>query len=277
MDCDRYPKPPCPRGEGESIAGAFTVTRTDTPTGPNITSVVNGASFLPGIQAGSWTSIRGTGLANSSRTWDAQTEIIAGRLPTSLDGVSVTINGKAAAIFYISPGQLNILPAADETLGLVEVRVAVGKSTSNTTMSQLQKYSPALFTFDAQEGKYIVAQIARSDGGVDLSGPPGLFGSAATSRPAKPGETIILYGTGFGPTNPPAPSGEVFTGAAPTADPVVVTIGGVDAKVQFAGISGSGLYQLNVVVPNLPDGDQKVVATVGGLNSQNNAFIAVKN
>ena len=69
----------------------------------------------------------------------------------------------------------------------------------------------------------------------------------------------------------------MFTGAAPTVDPVVVTIGGVDAKVQFAGISSSGLYQLNVVVPNVGDGDQKVVSTVGGLISQDNAFIAVKN
>jgi uncharacterized protein (TIGR03437 family) len=58
---------------------------------------------------------------------------------------------------------------------------------------------------------------------------------------------------------------------------VTVNIGGVDAQVQFAGISGPGLYQLNVVVPtNLGDGDQKVFATVGGLNSQDNAFIAVK-
>lgn len=72
----------------------------------------------------------------------------------------------------------------------------------------------------------------------------------ATNRcPVKPGEVIILYGTGFGSTDPPVPSGQVFTGAAPTADPVVATIGGVDAKVQFAGISSSGLYQLNVVVP----------------------------
>jgi uncharacterized protein (TIGR03437 family) len=69
----------------------------------------------------------------------------------------------------------------------------------------------------------------------------------------------------------------VFTGAARTTDPVLVSIGGVAAKVQFAGISGAGLYQLNVVVPVLGDGDQKVIATVGGMNSQDNAFIAVKN
>ena len=244
---------------------------------PAITAVLNGASFLPGIQTGSWASIRGTSLANSRRTWNAKTEIINDKLPTSLDGVSVTINGKAAVVYYISPGQLNILPADDSALGPVEVRVAVGNSMSNAAIAQLQKYSPAFFMFDPQGRKYIAAQIARSDGGRDLLGPPGLFGSAVTTRPAKPGEFIILYGTGFGPTNPPVPSGQVFNGAAPTSDPVVVTIGGVDAKVQFAGISGAGLYQLNVVVPNLGDGDQKVVATIGGLNSQDHAFIAVKN
>jgi uncharacterized protein (TIGR03437 family) len=69
----------------------------------------------------------------------------------------------------------------------------------------------------------------------------------------------------------------VFTGAAKITDKITVTIGGVTAKVQFAGVTGVGLYQLNVVVPHLPDGDQKVVANIGGLSSQDNSFIAVKN
>jgi uncharacterized protein (TIGR03437 family) len=267
------PGPPCIKGEHGNIGITVTVTRTE----PVVSAVVNGASFLPGVQAGSWASVLGTGLASNSRIWNPQTEIINGKLPTSLDGVSVTINGKAAVVYYISQSQLNVLPGNDSAVGPVEVKVTAGGSTSNPTTSQLQKYSPAFFMYDPQDRKYIAAQIARSDGGVDLLGPAGLLGSAATTRPAKPGEVVILYDTGFGPTNPPVPSGEVFNGAAPTADSVVVTIGGVDAKVQFAGISGAGLYQLNVVVPNLGDGDQKVVATVGGLNSQDKAFIAVKN
>jgi uncharacterized protein (TIGR03437 family) len=271
------PGDPCVEGVTGNIAVTVTVNFTAAGPAPGITSVVNGASFLTGIQAGSWTTIRGTNLANNSRTWDAPTEIINGKLPTLLDGVSVTINGKAAVVYYISPSQLNILPPDDSALGPVEVKVSVGSNMSSPAIAQLNKYSPAFFMFDPQGRKYIAAQIARLDGGVDLLGPPGLFGSAATTRPAKPGDIIILYGTGFGPTNPPVPVGEVFSGAAPTSDPVVLTIGGVAAKVQFAGISGAGLYQLNVVVPELADGDQKAVATIGGFNSQDNAFIVVKN
>ncbi|MBI3667817.1 MAG: hypothetical protein HY236_16570 [Acidobacteria bacterium] len=82
-------------------------------------------------------------------------------------------------------------------------------------------------------------------------GPPGLFGTAVTTRPAKPGDIIILCRTSFGPTNAPVPSGQVFSGAAPLTDPVIVTIGGVNATVQFAGISGAGLYQPERRCPKL--------------------------
>ena len=143
--------------------------------------------------------------------------------------------------------------------------------------AQLPKYSPAFFKFSEQGGKYIAALIALAGAKVDYLGPVGLFGTSRASRPAKPGEVILLYGTGFGPTTPPVPSGMVFSGAVKITDKITVTIGGVTAKVQFAGVTGVGLYQLNVVVPPLPDGDQKVVATIGGLSSQDNSFIAVKN
>jgi uncharacterized protein (TIGR03437 family) len=180
----------------EVIALTVTVNFTAAGPEPGITSVVNGASFLTGTQAGSWTTIRGTNLANNTRTWDAPTEIVNGKLPTVLDGVSVTINAKAAVVYYISPSQLNILPPDDSALGPVEVRVSVGSNMSNPASAQLAKYSPAFFMFDPQGRKYIAAQIARLDGGVDLLGPPGLFGSAATTRPAKPGDIIntVRYG-----------------------------------------------------------------------------------
>ena len=254
---------------------AFTVTVTRTV--PVVSSVVNGANFLPGIQAGSWTTINGSNLANSTRTWNSTTEIVSGKLPSTLDGVSVTINNKAAVVYYISPTQLDVLGADDSSIGPVEVKVSFGGNVSNAAASQLQKYSPAFFMFDPQSRKYIAAEIARSDGGVDFLGPALLFGSALTTRPVKPGEVMLLYGTGFGPTNPAVPTDQLYTGAAPTTDPVTLTVGGVGAKVQFAGISGNGLYQLNVVVPNLGDGDHEVIATVGGISSQNNTFVTVKN
>src|ERR1022692_2690898 len=97
-------------------------------------------------------------------------------------------------------------------------------------------------------------------------------------HPAKPGDTILLFGTGFGPTNPPMPADQLFQSAAPLSDPSLlsVQIGGVAAAVQFAGLVGPGLYQLNVVVPDLPDGDQAVSASIGGSATQSNAFITTQ-
>src|SRR6266542_178479 len=82
------------------------------------------------------------------------------------------------------------------------------------------------------------------------------------SRPAQPGETLMLFGTGFGPATPEVPAGQIVSGAAPIADPTLlhVYIGGVLANVQFAGIVAAGEYQFNVVIPDLSDGDQLIVA-----------------
>ncbi|HMC59076.1 MAG TPA: XRE family transcriptional regulator, partial [Candidatus Solibacter sp.] len=63
---------------------------------------------------------------------------------------------------------------------------------------------------------------------------------------------------------------------APLAKPVTVRIGGIAATVQVAGIAGPGQYQFNVVVPNVPDGDNAVSVEIGGSSSQANAFLAVQ-
>jgi uncharacterized protein (TIGR03437 family) len=83
----------------------------------------------------------------------------------------------------------------------------------------------------------------------------------------KPSETLVLYGVGFGPTNPSKPAGQPFSGAAPTVNPVKVTIGGISAQVQFSGLVSAGLYQFNAVVPAVPAGDQPVQVSVAGSNA----------
>jgi uncharacterized protein (TIGR03437 family) len=93
---------------------------------------------------------------------------------------------------------------------------------------------------------------------------------------AKPSEAISLFGTGFGPTNPSVNSGEVFEGAAPLTNAVQIRIGSVYADAQFAGLSSAGLYQFNIVVPNLPDGDHDVLATIAGARTQPLARLRVR-
>lgn len=63
---------------------------------------------------------------------------------------------------------------------------------------------------------------------------------------AKPGDTLELYGTGFGLAKGAPGTGKIFTGAYPTTNAVTVTIGDVPAEVLFAGLVGAGLYQINV-------------------------------
>ena len=245
---------------------SLTLTLAAAVAAPSISStggVVNGASFQEGIMQNSWITISGTNFASNSRTWTSA-ELAGGRLPTSLDGTGVTVNGKSAYIYYISPTQINALSPADDSQGPVEVKVTTNGLSSGAVTAQLNAVSPAFFTFD---GAYLAATHA--DNG--LLGKAGLFASAPTlTSPAKPGETIILYGTGFGATNPGINAGQLTDRLAPLSVQPVITIGGVEAVVAFAGLVPpyAGLYQFNVVVPDsLANGDQKVVARVGGTTS----------
>jgi uncharacterized protein (TIGR03437 family) len=229
---------------------------------PSIASVVNGASFLPGIAPGTWITIRGSNLSTTTRSW-TDADFSGSNLPTQLDGVSVTINGKPAYVYFISPTQLNVLSPDDapSIFGApVQVTTAQGKSTAVNVLDRA--LSPGLFAFSPQGGKYVAA--VRADGA--YIGPPNLISGLATV-PAKPGDTILLFGTGFGPTTPPVQIGQVIN-SAPLANPVIVRIGGVAASTQFVGIVSPGLCQFNVVVPDVPDFDAAVWVEIGGSSAQ---------
>jgi uncharacterized protein (TIGR03437 family) len=234
----------------------------------SITSVVNGGSFQPGFASATWIAIFGTNLSQTTRSWQAS-DFVNGALPTALDGVSVTVNGLPAYVFYISPTQVNVLAPDDSTLGPVAVHVSTGQGKSNTLTAQKQQFAPAFFTLGG--GAYVAALHAD----YSIVGKPGLI-AGVTTKPAKPGETILLYGTGFGPTNPPLPSALLVTTPAALANSVQVTMGGQAAPVAYAGLTAAGLYQLNVTVPNLPDGDSPVLARVGGVQSQVGVLLTVQ-
>jgi len=236
---------------------------------PAITGVSNNASGQAGIASGSWVSIYGTNLSATTRPWQ-NSDFSGNNLPTILDGVGVKINGKSAAVYYVSPGQLNVQAPTDTSLGSVQVQVT-NSSGSATGTATLQTFAPGLFTF---QGKYVAA--VHTDGA--YVAPTGYLGSAVTTRPAQPGETLSIFGTGFGPTTPAVPAGQMFSGAAPLTDSTQlnIVIGGMPATVKFAGLVAAGEYQVNVVIPALPDGDYPIIATVGGVSSQSGLLISVK-
>jgi len=105
-----------------SIAGA------PAPPAFSVNGVENGASFQPGIPANSWVTILGTNLATQTGDWS--NAIVNGNLPTTLNGVSVSMGGMPAYIYYTSPGQLNVL-APDLAAGAVAVTVTTAAGTSS--------------------------------------------------------------------------------------------------------------------------------------------------
>jgi len=236
-----------------------------------IGAVANTASGEPGMVSGSLISIYGKNLASTTRDWSGA--ISGNQLPIELDDVAVRINGKRAALNYISPRQINLQAPTDSSLGsvLVEVRNSQGITGA---YALLKAYSPGLFLFAPEKLRYVVA--VHADG--SFVAKAGLLPESVPARPARPGDVILLYGTGFGPTTPAVPSGEVFSGAAPLSDPskLTIRIGDAVATVQFAGLTGVGLYQFNLVVPDLPDGDHAVIAEMDGAQSQANKFITVQ-
>ena len=223
-------------GASGSPAGV-TVTLMVQPAaaGGTIAAVVNTGSFQPGLAAATWVSIFGTNLSPVTDSWQASS-FVNGALPTSLDGVSVTINGIAAYVGYVSATQINVLAPDDGTLGPVQVQVSQPVGQSNSFTAQKAQFAPAFFMIGG--GPYVAAQHADST----LVGSANLLPGVVTS-PAAPGEVIQIYGTGFGPTNPPLPTGQLVTTPSMLANSVQVSIGGVVANVEYAGLTESGLYQ----------------------------------
>jgi uncharacterized protein (TIGR03437 family) len=221
------------------------------------------------VESGSWVSIYGTGLAASTDVW-------TGNFPASLGNTSVTIDGNPAYLWFVSPTQINLQVPDDAATGTVSVVVTTAAGSFASTVN-LGPYAPSFSLYNA---KYVVAiaptpgEPGNSGNGYDYIGPSG--GLPFPSRPARAGETLLLFGVGFGPTNPVVHAGQIFSGAAPAVTLPTVTIGGVSAAVGFAGIVEAGLFQLNVVVPAAGSGDQTLEATVGGVTTQANVFLTLQ-
>jgi uncharacterized protein (TIGR03437 family) len=254
-----------PTEKGDHIyTNKYTLTPSSGGPLPAIGSagVVNGASFQPGVVPNSWITIQGTDLALTTDTWDKA--IVAGKLPTSLDGVTVTVDGQPAYVYFISPTQINAL-APNIGTGSVSATVATpnGKSAAVTAVST--SVSPAFFPWPNSQ------PVATHSADNSWAVKNGTF-AGATTVPAKPGEAIILWGTGFGPTNPVPPVGvqvpndKIYY----TASPVTVTINGTPAPVYATALSPgyAGLYQVVVTVPSgMANGDFPLVATINGAQS----------
>jgi protocatechuate 3,4-dioxygenase, beta subunit len=248
----------------------YTPSSVPTATRPTLVSmagVTNAATLHEGAASGSWVTLFGDSLSTTTRTWAAG-DFANNRLPESLDGVTVQINNQPAPVYYVSPKQLNVLAPQAASDGNVQVTVTNAAGTSAPVSVNLQRFMPGFFQFPQE---YVAA--VRADG--TILAPAGLI-AGVTSVAARPTETIMLFGTGFGPTLPATLPNQVITDPVPTANPVKIQIHNQQATVTYAGLTSAGLYQINVTVPELEDGDYPVTAEVGGVRTAKFARIRVQ-
>ncbi|MGA2116778.1 MAG: SBBP repeat-containing protein, partial [Bryobacteraceae bacterium] len=256
-------------GRGDAFYSVFAGVNTG-PAGPVISSVSNNASGTATIAPNTWVSIYGTGLAPDSRLWQGS-DFVNGQMPTGLDGVSVTMNGTPAYVEYINATQINVLTPLSLTAGPVQVVVTNGTTASAAFPATAQAVAPAFFVFGG--GPYVAA--VHVAGSFPYIGPTNLY--PGYSSPAAPGETIELYANGFGAITPAVTAGSAAqVGNLPTLP--VVTIGGIQATVTYAGINGApGEFQFNVVIPpSLPAGDAAISASYNGVTTQSGTLITIQ-
>ncbi len=221
-------------------------------------SIVSSATLTSGaVAANSWVTIFGSNLGATTRSWNS-TDFTNGAFPTSLDGVSVILTAfgapRLAYIGYVSPSQLNVLLPSDTNSTTVQVQV---KNTAGVTAQVpllVQSNVPQMLTAD---GKYVWA--AHANGSL-----------VSKTAPASPGETVMLYATGCGPTAPALTPGQVPVAANALVALPTMTVGGAAATVSLGTVlpGTGGVYQINVQIPaNAANGDLPVVAQLSGTNS----------
>ena len=206
------------------------------------------------VAAGSWIEIYGRNLSPTTRSWRGS-DFSGNAAPTSLDGVSVSINGVHAIVSYISPGQVNAYLPDSLSPGNAQLTVSNGGRTTAPYSIPLGATEPLLLRLPSNA--YVPASyaVAVFPDFVTYTLPP-TYTSVPTRR-ARARDTIILFGTGLGPVEPAVPSGTKPAGPSKLLAPVRVyftaSTGFAQAEVTYAGVlpGAVGLYQINLVVPDI--------------------------
>jgi len=254
----------------------------DPPSKPAISQngVITVANFggFRSAAPGSFIEIYGGDLAGrESRAWEAR-DFTNNNAPTSLDGVTVTIGGHLAYVNFISSNQVNVqVPTTAPTSGEAPVVVTHRGISSDPVMLPMKRLAPGLLappSFKLDDRQYIAA--LRADG--TLVGNGRIEG--VPNAPAVAGETLVFYGTGFGPVNPSAIAiaGTIVRVATTLQNPIEIRFGDRAAGVSYAGLAPQqvGLYQFNVTVPaGLPAGDVPLNITLNGEPIEQKLFIPV--
>jgi uncharacterized protein (TIGR03437 family) len=192
-----------------SLEGNSAVSVTANTAGPRVVlttgGVLNAASFTQPIAPGSIVSLFGAQFSGGA------SQQAALPLPETLAGVQVQINGRAARLYFVSDGQINLVVPPETTPGPAEIVVITPDGPAVPVRITVMETAPGIF-FDAVTGE----------------------GAVLPARP-RAGDVIEIYATGLGATR-----------VAP-----LVTIGGVPAEILFSGAAPGfpGMNQVNARVP----------------------------
>jgi uncharacterized protein (TIGR03437 family) len=234
---------------GTSNAMAFAIGSLLPAT--STAGIVNAASSAPALAPGALISIYGSNLASGN--------LAASAIPldTKLGGTAVSINGVAAPLLFVSPGQINLQVPYEVQPGPAKVVIQSNGLQSAAVNFTVAATGPGVFS--VQPTIHVVAQNLPD------------FTLNSAQAPALPGQYVTLYVTGQG-----AVDNAVATGAAASGSPlsrplapVQVQIGGQAADIQFAGLAPGfvGLLQINAKIPDIAAGDQTVDVSIGGVKA----------
>ena len=241
-----------------TITGPISATSDLTPYIRTSLGAISASQFgaFSSIAPGTWMEIYGTNLSTvQNHTW-AGTDFVGTQAPTTLAGTTVTVGGKSAFIDYVNPNQVNAQVPSDVGTGPQGVVVTTAGGTSAAYIVNVNALEPGLLAptaFSLPAGQYVAALFPD---GVTYVLPQGLTSAVPTKR-ATPGDTILMYGVGFGPVTPTISAGQIEEATNSLQSQFQISFAGVPAKISYQGLVATfvGLYQFNVVVPNVAASD----------------------
>ncbi len=280
-----------PTDVGDHIyTNTYTLAPVSAAAAPAISAggIVSAGAFggFAAATAGSWIEIYGSNLGPSAGySWQGS-DFTGNNAPTTLQGVTVKINGQSAFLDYVSAGQVNAQVPNGVGTGPATLTLATSSGSSNYTLT-LNALEPGLLapsSFTVGSKQYVVAFNSDSTAAVtDYTLPTGAI-PGLTSRPAKPGETIVIYGVGFGPAaanGTPIPFGVIVTQSNSLTNSMQMFFGGTQVTPSYFGLDPNyvGLYQFNVEVPMSIANSDAVPLTfnVGGNTGSQTLYTAVHN
>ncbi len=247
-------------GAGASAIGLSGVGMATGASKPVIQGVADVWNYSAGVAPGLWVAIAGSNLSPFAQIADFGAR---DTLPTELGSVRVTFNGAPAALSYAGPTQINALAPKSIEPGPVNVIVEADGVASDAFAVTAKTTQPAIYAIPDVDGAVYSVTAA-------LPGTGFLVGNRAVdarvNRGAFPGETIDLYMLGMGATLDPAGfvTDRVFAAAYPIAAPATARVGGLPARVIFAGLTSPGLYLVRMEVPpDVSPGNQPIEVSVG--------------